>query len=124
MKDEENGGRRGNDLAERLQQFALRSIKVFVVLPKTDEARVLGKQFLRSATSVRAHYREVRRAKSDADFVSKVEGALQELDETDYWLGLIAESGILNAKRLESLITETNELTAIFVTIAKKGKGL
>jgi four helix bundle protein len=61
MKDEENGGRRGNDLAERLKQFALRSIKVFAALPKTDEARVLGKQFLRSATSVGAHYRQARR---------------------------------------------------------------
>jgi four helix bundle protein len=124
MKDEEKCGRRGDDLAERLKQFALRSIRVFVALPKTDEARVLGRQFLRSATSVGAHYREARRAKSDADFVSKVEGALQELDETDYWLSLIAESGILKANLLESLIGETNELIAILVTIAKKGKGL
>jgi four helix bundle protein len=124
MKDEENGGGRGNDLAERLKQFALRSIKLFSALPKTDEARVLGKQFLRSATSAGAHYREARRAKSDADFVSKVEGALQELDETEYWLELIGDSGILKAERLEGLIAETNELIAILVTIAKKGKGL
>jgi four helix bundle protein len=111
-------------LAQRTKQFALRAIKAFCALPKTTEAQVLRKQFLRSATSVGAHYREARRAKSDADFVSKVEGALQELDEAAYWLELLAESGIFPSARLQGLLDETDELIAILVTIAKSAKDL
>jgi four helix bundle protein len=68
------------------------------------------------------HYREASRAKSDADFVNKIEDALQELDETAYWLELLAESGIVKAEKLESLIKETDELIAIILTIATKVK--
>jgi four helix bundle protein len=123
MKDEGQSGSGAPDLGLRTKQFALRAIKVFSALPKMTAAQVLGRQMLRSATSVGAHYREARRAKSDADFVSKVEGALQELDETGYWLELLAESEIIAAGRLEPLLTETNELIAILVSITKKAKG-
>jgi four helix bundle protein len=122
MKDEKQSASDPRDLALRTKQFALRAIKVFTALPKTPEARVLGRQMLRSATSVGAHYREARRAKSDADFVSKVEGALQELDETAYWLELLAESGIVSAARLRPLLLENDELIAILVSITKKAK--
>jgi four helix bundle protein len=113
------------DLRTRTKAFALRIIRLYVALPKTTEAQILGKQLLRSGTSVGAHYREVQRAKSDADFISKIEGGLQELDETAYWLELLIESGIMSEKRLEPLHNETEELIAIFVTIVKniKGKG-
>ena len=110
------------DLKERTSNFALQIIRMYVRLPKTTEAQVIGKQVLRSGTSVGAHYREGHRAKSDADVISKFEGLLQELDETDYWLDLLVKAGIVPAKTLESLIKETNELIAIFVTIVTKIK--
>lgn len=83
------------DLRERTKAFALRVIRLYAALPKTTEAQVIGKQVLRSGTSVGAHYREAQRAKSDADFISKIEGGLQEAEETAYWLELLGESGIL-----------------------------
>ena len=110
------------DLKVRTKQFALRIIRLYTSLPKTTEAQVIGKQVLRSGTSVGAQYREAQRAKSDADFINKVEGSLQELDETGYWLELLKDSGIFPAEKLESLLKETDELTAIFVTIVKKVK--
>jgi len=111
------------DLKVRTKQFALRIIRLYTSLPKTTEAQVIGKQVLRSGTSVGAQYREAQRAKSDADFINKVEGSLQELDETGYWLELLKDSVIFPAEKLESLLKETDELTAIFVTIVKKVKG-
>jgi four helix bundle protein len=72
------------NLRNRTKGFALRVINLYVVLPKSLEAQVLGKQVLRSGTSVGAHYHEASRAKSDADFISKIEGGLQELEETVY----------------------------------------
>ncbi len=110
------------DLKTRTKAFALRIIRLYTSLPKTTEAQVLGKQVLRSGTSAGAHYREANRAKSDADFINKIEGALQELDETGYWLELLVESEIVKAEKLASLIQETDELTAIFVTIVTKVK--
>ena len=95
---------------------------MYVRLPKTTEAQVIGKQVLRSGTSVGAQYREGHRAKSDADVVNKFEGVLQELDETDYWLDLLVKAGIVPVEKVEPLIKETNELIAIFVTIVTKIK--
>ena len=103
------------DLFARTKAYALRIIKLYVALPKSTEAQVLGKQVLRSGTSIGAHYREANRAKSDADFISKLETALQELDETIYWLELIIEARLFSSTKLESLISETRELNAIFL---------
>jgi four helix bundle protein len=110
------------DLGKRTKDFALRIIRLYAALPKTTEAQVIGKQVLRSGTSVGAHYREARRAKSDADFISKIEGALQELDETVYWLELLSESGIVKPDRLKPLTDECEKLIAMFVTMAKNVK--
>ena len=88
------------DLRNRTKAFALRVIKLYTTLPKSPEAQVLGKQILRSGTSVGAHYHEACRAKSNADFVSKIEGGLQELEETVYWLELINEASIFPKERL------------------------
>ena len=107
------------DLRKRTKEFALRIIKLYAALPRTTEAQVLGKQVLRSGTSVGAHYREACRAKSNADFISKIEGGLQELDETLYWLELLADAKIVTPTRLAQLVQETNELIAMFVTMAK-----
>ena len=110
------------DLKVRTKQFALRIIRLYTSLPKTTEAQVMGKQVLRSGTSVRAQYHEAQRAKSDADFINKVEGSLQELEETTYWLELLEEMQLFSEEKLKPIQTETKELTAIFVTIAKKVK--
>ena len=83
----------------------------------------MGRQLLRSGTSVAAHYRETCRAKSNPDFINKLEGALQELDETDLWLELLADAGKIKSSRVQPLRDEVNELIAIFVTMAKKVKG-
>ena len=110
------------DLRTRTADFALRIVKLYTNLPKTTEAQVLGKQVLRSGTSIGAHYREGHRAKSDADIVNKFETALQELDETDYWLELLVKSNIIPTQKAEPLRKETNELIAIFTTIVTKIK--
>ena len=116
------GENKAQDLQARTKVFALRIIRLYAALPKTTEAQVIGKQLLRSGTSVGAHYREAQRAKSDADFISKIESGLQELEETAYWLELLMESGIMTEERLKPLYIETEELTAIFVSIVKKIK--
>ena len=110
------------DLRLRTKQFSLRITRMFIALPKTDLARVLGKQALRSGTSVGANYREAFRARSGPEFMSKTGDCLKELDETAYLLELLVESGIVPAARMTSLQREANELLAIFTTIAKKTK--
>ncbi len=111
-----------SNLKELTRTYALRVIKLYQALPKSGEAQVIGKQILRSGTSVGAQYREACRAKSPADFISKMEGSLQELDETGYWLELLVESGIVPANQLADLQKENHELTAIFVTSVKNAK--
>ena len=113
------------DLRKRTKAFALRIVRMYVSLPKTSQAQVLGKQVLRSGTSPGAQYREAFRARSTAEFISKMEGGLQELEETAYWLELLVESNIVPEKRMAELLKETDELIAIFTasaTTAKKNK--
>ena len=112
------------DLRERTTTFALRIIRLYAALPKSAVAQVLGKQVVRSGTSVGAQYREAHRARSTNEFISKIGGALQELEETSYWLELLVSSDVVPAKRLAELREETNELTAIFFSsmrTARKG---
>ena len=109
-------------LTHRTRRFALTIIRLYSSLPRSRVAQVVGNQVLRSGTSVGAHYREARRAKSNADFISKIEGGLQELEETGYWLELLRDSGIANPVQTEPLAEETNELTAIFVSVARSVK--
>lgn len=106
-------------ILDRTKEFALRIVRLYAALPKTTEAQVIGKQVLRAGTSVGAHVREGKRSRSDAEMISKTEGALQELEETGYWLELLVESGIMKADLLADLMKESNELTAILVTSAK-----
>lgn len=120
MRDENEG--QPFDLRERTKLFGLRIVRMFVALPKTEEARVLGKQVLRSGTSVGANYREAHRSRSKPEFISKLGDCLKELDETAYWLELLTESGIVPPSKLASLQDETNQLLAILTTIAKKSK--
>lgn len=110
------------DLRERTKSFSLRVIRMFGALPKKTEAQVIGKQVLRSATSVGANYREAHRARSKAEFISKIGDCLKELDETAYWFELLSEADILPALQLANLHREVDELLAIFTTISKRAK--
>ena len=110
------------DLKKRTKRWALAIIRLYSTLPRTTEAQVIGKQALRSGTSVGAHYREATRARSNPEFVSKIECGLQELEETRYWLELMAESGIMSGEKLKDLFREAEELTAMFVASAKTAK--
>jgi four helix bundle protein len=123
MKDE-NGGISNSltPLRQRTKKFALRILRLYSALPKSTEAQVIGKQLLRSGTSIGAHYREAFRARSTAEFISKVEVALQELDETDYWLEILIEGKIIEERKLQALRSEVNELMAILVSAVKSAK--
>src|SRR6478672_11663762 len=105
------------DLRERTKAFALRIIRMFSRLPKTAEAQVLGKQVLRSGTSIGANYREAFRGRTRAEFIAKCGDCLREIEETAYWLELMVESEIVSASNLLPLRNEIDELTAIFATI-------
>jgi four helix bundle protein len=119
MKDEG----KPEDLKPRTKRYALRIIKMFTALPKTDVARVLGRQVLRSGTSVGANYREAYRARSRAEFVSKIGDCLKELEETSYWLELLVDSATVPSRKMAALLQETDELLAICTTISKHTKG-
>lgn len=110
------------DLYARMKSFALRVIRLYGALPKTVEAQVIGKQLLRSGTSIGAQYAEAKRARSKAEFEAKLQGALQELEETGYWLDLLVEARIMEKEKLELLIKERNELTALLVTSINTSK--
>ena len=110
------------NLKDRTKSFALRIIRLCSALPKKTEAQILARQIFRSGTSVGAQFRESLRAKSDADLINKLEGCLQELEETQYWLELIMGCDFLNAKRVTPLYNESNELMAIFVSSVKRIK--
>jgi four helix bundle protein len=143
MKDEKDT-KQPFDLRERTKAFALRIIRMFVALPKTEEARVIGRQVLCSGTSVGANYREAHRSRSKAEFVAKIGDCLKELDEpsgarqtarqrspkgergnahqTAYWLELLTESAIVPAPKLAPLQDECHQLIAILTTVSKKTK--
>jgi four helix bundle protein len=120
MKDEKE---QPFDLRKRTKRFALEIISFFTKLPRHDAPMVMGRQMLRSATSVGAHYREACRARSDAEFISKTETGLQELDETAYWIELLVESNTTRDPVANGLLAECDELIRIFVTIVRKRKG-
>ncbi|TAE34220.1 MAG: four helix bundle protein [Candidatus Kapaibacterium sp.] len=120
MRTENVEGR--EDLRIRTKRFALRIIRLFQSLPSTTEAQIIGKQVLRSATSVGAQYREAFRAKSDADFINKLQSCSQELEETVYWLELLIEAEIIPEHKLADLMQEADEIMAIFITIICKVK--
>src|ERR1035438_4653726 len=101
-------------LRARTRKFAIRIVLLFKGLPKTDEARIIGKQVLRSGTSVAANYRPVCRSRSKAEFISKMGIVVEEADETTFWLELLHETSIVPEAGLLELHAEANELLAIF----------
>jgi four helix bundle protein len=116
-------GRLTDEFRARTKLFAAQSIRLYVKLPKDrEEVRVCGKQMLRAGTSVAAHTREASRARSDAEFISKLGGSLQEADETQMWLELLREEcGIASADTLP-MEKEADELMAIMTTMINRTK--
>jgi four helix bundle protein len=110
------------DLKSRTKRYALGIIQLYSRLPRSVQAQVIDKQMLRSGTSVGAQYREGCRAKSDADFISKIEGALQELEETAYWLELLKETCLIPENVIVLHLRETEEITLIFTSIVRNIK--
>ena len=111
-----------DELKKRTKNFALRVIKLVSALPNTPTGGVIGNQLLRSGTSVGSNYRAACRAKSKADFIYKIKIVEEEVDESAYWLELIIESGLMLKSKIESLLKEADELTAIFVSSNKTAK--
>jgi four helix bundle protein len=112
------------ELKSRTKSFALRVIRVFKALPRNEEARILGKQMLRSGTSAATNYRAVCRSRSKAEFLATLGVVVEEIDETVLWLELLAESEIVSRERLKELQREANELSAIFVASQLTAKGI
>jgi len=110
------------DLPARTKTFGLRVIRLYSALPKNTLAQTLGKQVLRSGTSVGANYREANRSRSRNEFIAKIGDCLKELDETAYWLDLLVESEILPLLKTKELSRECDELIAILTTISKRTK--
>jgi four helix bundle protein len=106
----------------RTKTFALRVIRLTEALPRNRTTEVIGRQLLRSATSVGANYRAVQRAKSRADFLHKLAIVEEEADETSYWLELLVESDIVPQSKLAELIRECDEITAIIVAAIRTAK--
>ena len=109
------------DLKFRTRDFALRIIRLHSSLPRTTVAQVIGRQLLRSGTSVGANYREGMRARSHAEYATKLNLSLMELEETLYWLELLEES-VLKNREVTQLKAESGELSAILVTLIKRAK--
>ncbi len=103
-----------DELRERTKSFALRCLQAAEALPKSITGRTISSQLARSATSVAANYRAACRARSQADFISKIAVVQEEADETGFWLDLAVQAGVLPEKKLRPLIVEADELTAIF----------
>lgn len=111
-------------LKDRTKQFALQVIRLCRALPRSQESLIITRQLLRSATSVGANYRAVCRARSTADFVSKLGIVLEEADETLFWIELLVESGTTYPEKIASVRREANELVSIFVASLRTAKGL
>jgi four helix bundle protein len=118
-----NQGRLSVEFRDRTKQFAAATIRLFIKLPKNrEEVRMLGKQLLRSGTSVAAHIRECSRARSQEEFISKLGGALQEADESQIWLELLREECGIDLANTLPLENEADELMAIMTTMINKTK--
>jgi len=117
--------KKADELRHRTKTFAIRIVNLFRSLPRSPDAQTLGKQILRSGTSVAANYRAVCRARSKAEFISKMGIVVEEADETVFWLEILTETGVVRAERAEDLQKEANELLAIFsasLRTAKRGR--
>ena len=116
--------RLSEELRQRTKRYAASTVRLYVALPhQRKEVEALGHQLLRSGTSVAAHAREASRARSDLEFCSKIDGLLQEADESALWIELLQEECGVRTDQIVELHRETNELMAIFVTIVSRSRG-
>ncbi|MBX7152045.1 four helix bundle protein [bacterium] len=113
---------KAEELKKRTKLFAIRIVRLFRTLPKTEESRVIGKQLLRSGTSVAANYRAVCRARSKAEFIAKMGIVVEEIDETVFWLEMLIDTKIIKELLLKDLLKEANELLAIFAASQRTSK--
>ena len=116
---------RAKQLQDRTKKFAIRAIEAFAQLPKLEATRIIGRQFLRSATSLAANYRSACRSRSSADFISKISVVSEETDETLFWLELLVDSQLVESNKLKPMMTECDELLRIFsasLTTAKRNR--
>ncbi|MBI4810545.1 MAG: four helix bundle protein [Ignavibacteriales bacterium] len=111
-------------LKERTKQFAIRIVNLFRSLPRTDEARTIGKQILRSGTSIASNYRAACRARSKVEFISKMGTVVEETDETVLWLELLIDTKIIKKEKMSNILQEANELLAIFAASQYTAKGI
>ena len=118
------GSRKPVDLRLRTKDFAIRIVTLYRKLPRNEESRVIGNQILRSDTSIGANYRSACRSRSRAEFIAKIGIVLEEADETVFWLELLMETKTFPPAKINSLMNEANELTAIFVSCLRTSKGL
>ena len=105
---------KATELKGRSKSFAIRIVNLFRSLPHSPDAQTLGKQLLRSGTSVAANYRAVCRARSQAEFIARMGIVVEEADETVFWLELLGETGVVSPTRTQELLKEANELVKIF----------
>lgn len=110
-------------MKDRTKALALQIIRLCRTLPRTDESRIISRQLLRCSTSVAANYRAVCRARSTADFISKIGIVLEEADETHFWIELLGDAGVASAEKLNPVLNEANELVSIFVASLRTAKG-
>jgi four helix bundle protein len=110
------------NLQDRTRKFALSVIKFTEQLPRDDTSKILSRQLLRSGTSVGANYRAVCRAKSKADFISKMKTVLEEADESAFWIQLLLDATEVPTQVAQPLLAEANELTAIAASSINKAK--
>lgn len=110
-------------LESRTKEYARRILRLYSALPRGAAAQVLGKQLLRSGTSVGANYREAMRSRSKAEFIAKLGDSLKEASESEYWLELLSDESFLPAKRLQPLLDETREITAMLIASIKTARG-
>jgi four helix bundle protein len=123
MRDQVDESERKQALRRRTKDFARQVVRFFSEMDRRPEARqILARQMIRSGTSVGANYREASRARSDAEFIAKIELCTQEADETQYWLELLEEECGLPAEQVTPIWEEADELIRIFVTMAKNTK--
>jgi len=105
---------RAKQLQDRTKKFAVRIVKAFARLPKDEPTRIIGRQFLRSGTSLAANYRASCRARSGADFISKISVVAEETDETLFWFELLIESELISSAALQPTMLECEELLKVF----------
>ena len=111
-----------NDLKERSKRFALRILKLVDSLPNTLSARTIGRQLVRSATSVPANYRAACRGRSNAEFIAKLGIVEEETDETAFWIEMLVDAEIVKAELVRELLDEADQLTAIWVASIKTAR--